>query len=173
MEEIIEHGDTIDRSLTDEIELDPANNWLRLGNAVIDYIPRFGIAYLIVTALVAYYISKVEYLEDIPAWVYSLVDTESLAGRFADIVLGYVTIIIYYTLFEYFSKGKSLGKYITQTRAVGLDGQKINFRQSLLRSLCRCIPFEPLSFFGEGPGGWHDRLTDTVVINERTSKLPG
>jgi hypothetical protein len=48
---------------------------------------------------------------------------------------------------------------------VTLDGSKPGLRTILLRTLCRFIPFEPFSFFGER--GWHDGLSDTLVVSTR------
>lgn len=80
-------------------------------------------------------------------------------------VIGYFNYIVYYTLCEKLFKGKTLGKLITGTRAVRLDGTELNFKDSFLRTLCRIIPFEPFSAFGGHP--WHDTLTKTMVIKSR------
>ncbi|OAV44814.1 RDD family protein [Lewinella sp. 4G2] len=72
---------------------------------------------------------------------------------------------LYYVISESLLSGRSLGKLITKTRAVRLDGSKISFTQVLKRSLCRLIPLELLSYFGdERPIGLHDRYSQTLVI---------
>jgi len=34
------------------------------------------------------------------------------------------------------------------------------------RTLCRYIPFEPFSFLGNKPIGWHDSLSKTLVVKD-------
>lgn len=60
--------------------------------------------------------------------------------------------------------GKTVGKMITKTRVVDEGGDKINFSEAAVRSLCRFIPFEAFTFLGSGLG-LHDRLSKTRVIN--------
>jgi uncharacterized RDD family membrane protein YckC len=43
---------------------------------------------------------------------------------------------------------RTLGKLITGTKVVNEDGSKLTFGRALGRTLCRLIPFEPLSFLG-------------------------
>lgn len=69
--------------------------------------------------------------------------------------------IIYYTLCEKFFKGQTLGKLITKTRAIRTDGEELTFKDALLRSLSRLVPFEPFSGFGDL---WHDTWTKTMVV---------
>jgi len=65
--------------------------------------------------------------------------------------------------------GRTVGKFVTGTKAVNEDGTKISFEKALTRSLCRLIPLEPWSLIGWGspPMGWHDRITKTKVISTR------
>lgn len=77
--------------------------------------------------------------------------------------IGIIVAFIYFFLWEYFSNGRTIGKYITGTKVISTDGEKPTGKQILFRSIYRIIPFEAFSFFGEN--GWHDGLTDTRVIN--------
>ncbi len=72
--------------------------------------------------------------------------------------------MIYYTILEY-ATGRTLAKYITGTKVVDEEGNKPGLRTLMLRSLCRFIPFEPVSFLFNPGSGWHDRLSKTKVIN--------
>ncbi len=56
------------------------------------------------------------------------------------------------------------GKLVCQTRVMGLDGEDPTVLAILLRTLVRLVPFEPVSFLGSQPGGWHDRWTRTCVV---------
>jgi len=79
---------------------------------------------------------------------------------------------LYYTIAEGVTGGKTLGKLITRTRAVTADGTRMNLKAALIRSLCRLIPFEAFSAFGQPSYPWHDRLSKTLVIDEKQTQLP-
>lgn len=79
-------------------------------------------------------------------------------------VIAIVNYIIYYTLCEKLFKGQTLGKLITKTRAIRTDGDDLTFKDALLRSLSRLVPFEPFSGFGEL---WHDTWTKTKVVKTK------
>ena len=81
------------------------------------------------------------------------------------LMIGYMNYIVYYTLCEKLFKGYTLGKIITGTRAIRQDGQELNFKDALLRSLSRCVPFEVFSGFSTLT--WHDSWTDTMVVKAR------
>ncbi|HEU4552814.1 MAG TPA: RDD family protein [Chitinophaga sp.] len=76
----------------------------------------------------------------------------------------YASLVFYTALMEAFNKGRTLGKLITGTYAVKTDGKAVDFGTALKRGLCRIVPFEPFSAFGEAP--WHDRWTNTTVVKK-------
>jgi len=84
-------------------------------------------------------------------------------------ILGYAIAIfnylVYYTISEKAFRGYTLGKLFTGTRAIRDDGKELTFKDALLRSLCRLVPFEVFSGFGNKP--WHDAWTKTQVIKAR------
>jgi len=81
------------------------------------------------------------------------------------LILSYFNYLIYYTICEKAFKGYTLGKLITGTRAIRIDGAELTVRDALLRSLTRIVPFEILSALGARP--WHDSWTETRVIKSR------
>ena len=83
-----------------------------------------------------------------------------------DYVFGFLIILIYFSISEFYLNGKSPAKYLTKTRVVSLDGTSLTFKQILGRSFSRLIPFEPFSFLGDGKG-WHDSISQTMVVDER------
>jgi uncharacterized RDD family membrane protein YckC len=85
----------------------------------------------------------------------------SLSGLF-----GIVIVLGYYAGFEA-AFGRTPGKMLMGTRVVTTTGGQPSFGRCLARTLARCVPFEPFSFFGSEPVGWHDRWTDTRVIRTR------
>lgn len=80
-------------------------------------------------------------------------------------IIGATTTILYYTICETLFRGYTLGKLITGTRAIRQNGDELRFKDALLRSLCRLVPFEWFSGFGYRP--WHDTWTNTMVIKTR------
>ena len=81
------------------------------------------------------------------------------------ILLGYFNYLIYYSFCEKAFKGYTLGKLITGTRAIRDDGKELTFKDALLRTLSRIVPFEAFSGFGDRP--WHDSWTNTTVVKAR------
>ena len=81
------------------------------------------------------------------------------------ITLGYFNYLIYYTICEKAFKGYTLGKLLTGTRAIREDGQELTFKDAILRTLSRIVPFEAFSGFGYKP--WHDSWTNTMVVKSR------
>jgi uncharacterized RDD family membrane protein YckC len=72
---------------------------------------------------------------------------------------------LYYPAMEY-AAGKTLAKYISQTRVVNDDLTSIDFGVALKRNLLRLVPFEMFSFLKRFPTGWHDSFSGTLVIND-------
>lgn len=85
-----------------------------------------------------------------------------------ELTLGLVVGVIFYTTLEA-ATGRTPGKIITGTKVVDREGNKPGFRTILLRSLCRFIPFDPVSFLGKKDYGWHDELSETRVVMIRKS----
>jgi uncharacterized RDD family membrane protein YckC len=81
------------------------------------------------------------------------------------LLLGYFNYVIYYTFCEAAFKGYTLGKLITGTKAIRNDGEPLTFKDVLLRSLSRIVPFEVFSGLGQRP--WHDTWTKTTVVKAR------
>lgn len=86
--------------------------------------------------------------------------------------LGVLLYFIYCVNFEAFWGGRTVGKFITGTKAVNKDGTKITFWKAIIRSLCRFIPFDPISYLAwDGKlDGWHDKFTQTTVISTKYIK---
>ena len=119
----------------------------RFGDLVID-----TLAFIVVMALV-------------------LIVGEFLSPTFAETVAGdnllvIVLMTVFYILFEFFLE-RTPGKLLTGTRVVTETGGAPGLQQCVVRSVVRLVPFEPLSFFGAPPLGWHDRWSRTRVIRTR------
>lgn len=93
-----------------------------------------------------------------------LVEFEENGGNF---LLGIPLFIFYYYIFESIFK-KTPAKFITRTKILNLNGSKPTKGKIFIRSLCRIIPFEPISGFGSVHDvwyGWHDNLSGTMVVD--------
>ena len=84
--------------------------------------------------------------------------------KYFEYILFVISMFCYYYLFESIN-GKTIGKYLTKTKVVRLDGEKPKSKDILIRTLSRFIPFEPLSFLGENKMGWHDTISKTSVVD--------
>ncbi len=83
--------------------------------------------------------------------------------KWLNYLLGFLSGMIYYTLFEFLA-GRTVAKFITNTKVVTLKGKKPEFETILIRSLCRYIPFEQFSFLGSDGTGLHDSISKTKVV---------
>ncbi|WP_299458582.1 RDD family protein [uncultured Microscilla sp.] len=82
------------------------------------------------------------------------------------ILFFYLVKMSYYALMEIFFS-KTIGKMITKTKVVDMEGNKPTLFQIIFRSFFRLIPFEPFSFLGTDASGWHDKMSDTRVISDK------
>ncbi len=133
----------------------------RFVNYLVDnLLMRFALSYLtgtIVGALLG--ILFPEYMSRI---IYEQTSFDLLLMAFA---VGVVNYLFYYTICEKVFRGYTLGKLVSGTRAIREDGGELTFKDAILRTLSRMVPFEPLSGFSPRP--WHDSWTKTIVIKAR------
>jgi len=75
-------------------------------------------------------------------------------------------LVAYFSFYIFFELvfQQTPGKMLTKTKVVTHKGQEPNFGDILLRTVSRFIPFDLLSFLGDGPG-WHDTVSNTRVID--------
>lgn len=141
-------------------EFELASTEQRLINYAIDSV--FYFVFMILFLIVIRYLSKLEGLSFLSGLLIS--DHPNVLNRF---LFGLSTTILYYSILEYLLKGKTIGKFITNTRAVTTENQILDLKSVLLRSMCRRIPFDSFSFLGDVPRGWHDRISKTKVVFEK------
>ena len=151
--------------LADELNLfiqhTSASTGQRFLNYLIDnLLMQYGLSYL-TGYIVGYFLVML-----FPESSSNLFNGES---QFSLLLLGYIISIfnylLYYTFCEKVFNGYTVGKLITGTKALRNDGQPLTFKDALMRSLSRLVPFEAFSAFGGNP--WHDRWTDTQVVKTR------
>ena len=139
-----------------------AGKWRRFFNLLLDYIALMLIVFVatIVAAIVGGD-ATLEWIEGMNFWQEQL--------------LGVGMLLAYYIAMEGLF-GLTIGKWITGTRVVDERGGPPSWRQAVLRSLARLIPFEPFSVLFSEDGvarGWHDSLPRTRVVMRRSLHSTG
>ncbi len=146
-----------DESVFDEFEktlYKSASQGQRFANYIIDIIV-FYIFIIIVGGIIGVIVAILN-----PS---AVGDFENV-GIILNYLIGFICGVTYYTLIEFVTGGRSLGKVITKTKVITLDGDKPDLKTFLIRSLCRFIPFEGFSFLGSTDAGWHDSISQTRVV---------
>ena len=96
--------------------------------------------------------------------IFTLLDIDT--GSFSNFPAWMITLLFYYLLCEGIWH-RTIGKLITGTRVVQTSGSNPAFNKIILRTFIRFIPLEFLTYLEKNkqPNGWHDRWSDTRVIN--------
>ena len=76
-----------------------------------------------------------------------------------------LSILFSYYVFMESVFGRTVGKFMTGTRVVDQWGKFPSLKTVLLRTIIRFVPFELFSYFGDDVRGWHDRWSNTHVID--------
>ncbi|SEM15347.1 RDD family protein [Chryseobacterium taichungense] len=145
------------------VENNRAGSWLRFGNLIID-----RIVVLILFMMFGFFASLSYEIFGIEYFI-NLATALGAVNKFMDIVITSTVYFLYALLMEYFTKGRTVGKFITGTRAISTDGTEPTFMDYFIRNISRLVPFDALSFLGGG-NGWHDSWSDTRVINIKNYK---
>ena len=128
----------------------------RLANYIIDLVMFYLLAFLVGIGIALVHPEVFEGMDD---------DSFNLGAQ----LLTLMCYALYMAVVEAIFKGKTLGKLITGTRAVNLDGSKISTKTAFTRGLCRAVPFCAFSALGSPCDPWQDRWTDTMVMDEKQS----
>jgi uncharacterized RDD family membrane protein YckC len=84
-------------------------------------------------------------------------------------IFGYIlifgTFIGYYAIME-IKFQKTIGKFITKTKVVKMNGEKPENSDIISRTFCRLIPFDRISFLFV-KNGIHDFLSKTKVVQDK------
>lgn len=141
----------------EEHQIVQANSGKRLANFLIDRVVFMGLALVFGLFLGIFYPESVGVLENV--------------NRLVDILVTYFFYALYMSFIEAVTKGRSIGKFITGTKAVNEDGTDISVGTAFIRSFCR-FPIEQLSGLGNPCYPWHDQWSNTYVIDLKNSVLP-
>ena len=134
-----------------------ATKGLRFLNYIIDLFSVYICLFIIILLAIIIETLIKDYSE-IEIWFDEL---STLADRIITSILYCIGIFC----IEFLTKGRSLGKLITGTKVVMIDGSEPTTRDYFIRSICRIIPFDQISFFGAN--GFHDKFSKTTVVNKK------
>lgn len=133
-------------------EFSPASAWKRFANYMVDIVFIYYIVFN--------YLDVIRYSRFVNRSGYRNSYNDSFSYIPAFIPL--LSLLFYYFILEGIFN-TTVGKCATNTVIVNASGDTPSVGQRLGRTLCRLIPFEAFSFFGEGSRGWHDSITGTYV----------
>jgi uncharacterized RDD family membrane protein YckC len=135
-----------EKQLTTEVESDQASNSRRFANFLIDTIAGYIFAFII--ALIITLILPFDIIG------YPLMTMTLFLASFS----------AYYILMEVIFQ-KTVGKFFTKTKVVTVTGHKPREKDIILRTICRLIPFDNISFLFT-KNGFHDNFSNTKVIKD-------
>jgi uncharacterized RDD family membrane protein YckC len=144
--------------IAQDMYVDPVPPGIRFANFMIDRIVMLALVFAITFVWAAIAYSRGQNIQD------SILMQDTLPAKLIDYVVTQLLTILYYTIAEAATKGRTPGKMVTGTIVITEDGRPFTFKDALLRSICRVIPFEPFSAFGYRP--WHDSLSKTAVVKK-------
>ena len=137
------------------------------GYRFLNYIIDFGFTLLVMWFLILVFV-VVKYLitgADIEESADEIANLDPLIDLIGTLLM--YAFIMFVT--EKISNGRSLGKLITGTKVVKIDGSALTTDDLLKRNFSRAVPFDQLSFFGNN--GWHDNWSDTRVVKLKAYEL--
>lgn len=140
-------------------QLVQASSGKRLANYFVDLIGFYIVMFIVGMVIGLFSPSNVD-----DAGIFS-------ENPFLDQLLSLFLYGVYMSIVEAIFQGRSIGKFITGTKAVNFDGSTIGFSTALGRGFSRIVPFEPFSALGGTAFPWHDKWTGTFVIDIKDSSL--
>lgn len=150
--EILDIASTEQQSAPTEFVL--AEKSKRFVNLLIDTI-LFYIVFILIAGLIGIY----EGLNN------TSVSDKIFDGPIISRLFSALIYVIFFFTMEWFLKGRTIGKYATNTKTVMNDGSPLTFNAILKKSASRIVPFEAFSFLGSSSRGIHDNWSDTVVVD--------
>lgn len=146
--------------LEQEVTLEQASSGKRFANYIIDLI----VFYVIVFGLSVLYI--------IATGTTTIYEEDNVGANLLDRLISLILYGVFMSLVEGITKGRSLGKLITGTKAVNEDGTPISFSTAFARGFSRAVPFNAFSALGNPCYPWHDKWSRTYVVDIKNSTLP-
>lgn len=79
-----------------------------------------------------------------------------------------IAFFLYFVFMEHRYQ-KTIGKFLTKTRVVMSDGTQPKLNDILMRTICRLIPLDRVSYLFT-KNGFHDRFSNTTVVKEEDER---
>ncbi len=137
-------------------DLDYAPKWQRLIHFTVDTV----LGLVLGAALLPFM------LHGLPdAWLEAMLEWPE---KWLDRTLRWGCLLFYYLAMEVTFR-TTPGKWITRARVTDAEGREPSRNRLLLRTFCRFIPADALSFFGRDGTGWHDAVSKTYVVRRQPS----
>jgi uncharacterized RDD family membrane protein YckC len=145
--ENIKEKATTERIVKEKVDSSVVSSGTRFLNFIIDFF-AWLIASFILIFIIGFFINSTD-------------------GGFLELfvyLLFFVIFFLYHAIME-IKFQKTLGKFITKTKVVKMNGEKPENSDIILRTFCRFLPFDRLSFVFT-KNGFHDFLSKTKVIKD-------
>ena len=142
---------TTERVAKEKVDSNVVGSGIRFANFLIDFIIWLILAF-IVSFVIGLFVQP----------------TDQGIIRLFGYILIFGTFIAYYAIME-IKFQKTVGKFITKTKVVKIDGTKPENSDIIMRTFCRLIPFDRLSFLFV-KNGIHDFLSKTKVIKDKAEE---
>jgi len=152
--------ETVEYPAATEIYYFKTGNWERLLHFIVDNLIFLLIGYQL--------FSGIMYLEFVNT--HFGLERGDHANQVYLLIIFPVFSFFYYYMFEKIFSATP-GKFLTQSRLVNSEGLAPANSNVLLRTLCRNIPFDGVSFLVNS--SWHDNLSNTEVFKEKKSEFSG
>ncbi|MBP1653002.1 MAG: domain containing protein [Bacteroidetes bacterium] len=150
-------GEDILKEFDNEVTIpDSVDMGIRFVNLIIDWL--LSMVFLLATAFCLGIVLGLT----VPNFSYWIIENRGLF-KFLSYVFAYTVWPLYFVLQEGLLKGRTIGKLITGTVAIRLDGQPLSWGNVFGRAYARIVPFEMFSGFGTP---WHDSWTATTVVKK-------
>ncbi len=138
---------TAEKEQKEKVDSNVVGSGIRFVNFLIDFIVWLVLAFII-TFIIGLFIQPTDQ------------GMISLIGY----ILIFGTFIAYYAIME-IKFQKTIGKFVTKTKVVKMNGEKPTDGDIITRTFCRLIPFDRLSFLFV-KNGIHDFLSKTKVVKD-------
>ncbi len=145
----IEEKAIIEKDKKEKVDSNIVSSFTRFLNFIIDFI-----VWLVLASIVSFVFGLFINLTD-----------PSLISIFGYILI-FATFIAYYAIME-IKFQKTIGKFITKTKVVKMNGEKPENADIIARTFYRWIPFDRISFLFV-KNGIHDYLSKTKVVKDYT-----
>jgi uncharacterized RDD family membrane protein YckC len=138
---------TVEKEQKEKVNSNVVGSGIRFVNFLIDFIVWFILAFII-SIVIGIFVQP----------------TDQVFLTLFGYVLMFGTFIAYYAIME-IKFQKTVGKFVTKTKVVKMNGEKPTDGDIMTRTFCRLIPFDRISFLFV-KNGFHDYLSKTKVVKE-------